>query len=155
MFLGTINYMMDWFINMMGGNDFSPYWRSNRNAFSWMLTADPATVRTLENTLGAQPGRTALQNFMSPVMSQSIDTNPITGFALDFGANQVWALQLMVFGFLGIFIVSYLMLSMINYLPEVTDSITGIATGLKVESVPFMAEFKQGLTKLKSAMSGR
>jgi hypothetical protein len=154
MFVGTINYMLEWFIGNMGGNDFSSYWRS-RNAFSWVMTADPQTTRMLENTLGAQPGRTALQNFMSPAMSQAVDANPINGFALDFGVNQVWALQLMVFGFLGIFIVSYLMLSMINYLPEVTDSITGIATGLKVEGIPFVSEIKQGLMKLKGAMSGR
>lgn len=154
LFVGVINTMLDWFIyGLFGGNDFTPYYRANRNIFSWMMTADPTTVKLLENTLGDQTNRTALQTFASPVMSQAVDLNPMRAFALDFGPNQVWGLQLMVFGFLGLFIVSYLMLSMLNYLPEVADSIAGIFTGLRVEGIPFISEFRHALMKLKAAVS--
>lgn len=149
MFMGTINTMLDWFINGMGANDFAQFYRGNRSMFSWMMTADPSTVRMLESTLGETTGRTAMQSFMSPVMSQAVEANPISSFALDFGVNQVWMMQQLVFGFLAIFIVSYLMLSMINYLPEVADSITGVVTGLRLEGIPFVSEFRQAFSKLK------
>lgn len=155
MFMGTINTMLDWFINgvFLGNNDFSGFYRGHRNLFSWLMTADPNSVRMLENTLGETSGRTALQTFASPIMSQAVDINPVSSFALDFGVNQTWMMQGMVFGFLGLFIVSYLMLSMLDYLPEIADSITGVHTLLRLEGIPFVNEFRQGMEKLKGGMT--
>lgn len=155
MFLGTFSFMLDWFTNgIMGGNDLSPYWRSTDSMFNWMLTADPQTVKDLGQALGQETSRSAVQSFVSPSMSAAINMNPLTTYAVDFGANQVMALQGVVFGFLGLFIVSYLMFSMINYLPSISEAIANVVLGLSVEGIPFVSEMRYMYTKAKGAISG-
>lgn len=150
MFLGVVRGMLTWFINgFPEGRDFSSYWRNNQSLFSWVLNSDPQAVQQLETALGNETGRTAVQSFVSPSMLNAVNTNPMTTFSLDFGANQVWAMQWMVFGFLGLFITSYLMLSMINYLPRISEAIAGVVIGLEIKGIPFVNSIKQMWEKVK------
>jgi len=153
LFGGVIIDMLNWFTcGLLSGTDFSQHWRNNQNLFSWLLNADPRAIQQLEGVLETGNGRTAVHSFVSPSMLNAVDVNPVTTFAIDFGANQVWAMQLLVFGFLGLFITAYLLLSMINYLPRISESIAGVVLGLEVQGIPFVSELRHAFSRLKGAL---
>ena len=151
MFLSVLQYMLSWFIGLMGGNDFSSYWRNNTNLSSWVLNSDPRAVEQLGRVLGEEPSRTAVQSFASPAMLNAVNTNPMSMFSLDFGADQVLGMQILVFGFLSLFITSYLLLSMVNYLPRISEAIAGVVIGLEVKGIPFVNEIKYMWEKVKGS----
>ena len=74
--------------------------------------------------------------------------NPITSFTLDFGANQVWNMQMLTFSFLGLFLVAYVMISLMGKLPELADTISSVSTGIEFQSLPLLGEARQAVSKL-------
>ncbi len=128
--------------------------RLNKNAFSWLLPNDPNTWTQLEQTLGQPMGAPAVQSFMSPTLFSSMDANTLSTSALDFGPDQVWTMQQLTFQFLGLFIVAYLLMSLLNSIPDISDSIAGVATGLGWQGMPFAKELKQAVGTMKRAMAG-
>lgn len=153
-FLGLINNIVDTvLIQVLGGNDFSNFWRANNNMISWLMPTDPMMKQQLgqilQETSNPHLGIPPLQTFTSPALSSAVDLNPISSFALDFGPSQVWMMQTMTFHFLGLFLVAYVMLSMLGAIPDIADSIAGVVTGLKFEGLPLIGEARSAINTFK------
>lgn len=179
MFLSVIGIMINLSINSIHGNaqcsraavisgtcapstNFSAYTRSNTNLTSWLLPADPYTWNRMAQNLGSPiPGQNQprdstppVQSFMSPSLLASMDANPMATSSLDFGPDQVFTMQMLTLNFLGLFIVVYLMKGMMDVVPELADSLGGVATGLGEQGVPLLDSLKQSVNQLKKMTGG-
>ncbi len=134
--------------------DLRAFQRSGSSMFSWQMPTDPVLWRQFEATLGQQRGAQAVQNFMNPSMSSAMDMGSMSFASTDFGPNQVQKMQDLTLAFLGLFVAAYAMLSLLSGIPRIADGIAQVFTGLEFEGMPFANEFRQVLSKMKSAVSG-
>jgi hypothetical protein len=140
--------------NILGIPNLQGGYRMNKNMFSWLMPNDPNRWVQLEQTLGQTTQAPTVQSFMSPTLFSSMDANVVSTAALDFGPDQVWTMQELTFHFLGLFIVSYLLLSLLNSIPSLADGIAGVATGMEWQGMPFVKEIKQAIGTIKAAAGG-
>lgn len=148
MVMGLVQDAVD---GILGVDGLQGAQRMNRNMFSWLLPNDPNNWTQLSQTLGQQTGTPAVQSFMSPTLFSSMNANVMSTSALDFGPDQVWAMQQLTFQFLGLFILSYMLLSLLNAIPEIADGIAGVSSGLGWQGMPFSKELKQAIATIKKA----
>lgn len=152
-FLGIIRFIVDTIVVViLGGNEFGQWQRDNQQLFSWVAPTDPRILDNLGQALGTEtPTDTAYQDFAGGTTTSVVEYNPLTSFTLDFGANQIWNMQLLTFSFLGLFLVAYVMISLMGKLPELADSISGVYTGIEFKSLPLLGEARQAVSKLSGA----
>lgn len=129
-------------------------YRMNHNMFSWLMPNDPNRWTQLSSTLGQPIQAPAVQSFMSPTLFSSMNANALSTAALDFGPDQVWTMQQLTFDFLGLFIVAYLLLSLLDGIPDIADNIAGVATGIGWQGMPFVGQLKQAASVIKKAAGG-
>lgn len=160
-FLPLIQNIINQFYGMTfggppGGVDFSPYWRSGGSMFSWQVPIDPMVWSSFNAQMaGAGQGSTgisATQSFMNPSMSSAMDLGGMSLNGVDLGPQQVQRFQNMILNSLALTIIAYLMLMLLDAVPQIADGIARVSTGLVYQGLPFAQEIKQALSKVRAAM---
>ncbi len=131
--------------------------RTGGNFTSWQVPSDPALLEAFDQQLtGAGGGATSpsMQNFMNPNLSSTMDVGSLDFSYIDFGPQGVQIMQNMILSSLGFFIVAYLMLMLLDGIPQISDSIARVITGLAFEEMPFAKELRAAVSRLRGAMAG-
>lgn len=154
MFMGIFDILIDRIINVLGGVDaqgkthFEAFWRLNQPKMtSWMMPADPNLTRNIENLTDATAiGTPAIQSFINPTGKRAVDMALFVAPGVDFGEAGVKILQQLVYAFISLWIFSSLMKSMINKIPEITQSIVGASLGIRYEATGLETGIKKALS---------
>lgn len=151
-FMGLMNATVDSLVqNVIGTNDFKPIWRADSTPFSWTLPNDPLVIKELDKTLLPQTQNLPVHGtFSTATLGQVQEVNPITQFVLDFGPDHAAKMQRLAYVFLGLFLLILIVTSLMNEIPNISDSIAGIVTGLSFQGMPLLSEIKGLIARMKS-----
>jgi type IV secretory pathway VirB6-like protein len=155
LFMGIYDLQIDRLIDILGGADangktqFDAYWRMNQPKFSWLMPADANLAQDFEDlSKSEEVGSPAVQSFINPYARRALDSNIGVTPGVNFGEAGQKVLQQLVLGFVGLWIVSSLIKSMISIIPEITQGIVGTSLGLSYQA----ASFEGGVQKAISGM---
>lgn len=147
-FLGMVDTTIASIFNLLGGNDFQAFFRHNQAAFSWLLPTDPDIWKQLEQGAGLKRNVPPILEGMNPMMGQAMDMNPMHFPGIDFGANNLMMMQQVIMNLVAVLLVVFLMVSMIEEIPYLSDSISGIATGIRFERLPLVSDIRRALSTI-------
>ena len=152
-FLGMVDVYVSAIFSLLGGNDFSAFWRTNQPFFSWAMTTDPQLFQKFENQ-GMEKGNPLVQQLMNPLLGRSMDMSIINHPGVDFGPNSMAIMQQLILTFIGMAITLYLLRSMLDAIPKLADDIAGTSTGLGFDKIEFVENMKKAVAKVSAKGAG-
>ncbi len=133
-FAGVFDILLQNIFDILGGNDFRAYWRTNISLFSWLMPSDANTNNFMQNLPTNEDINCVNRNITAPVQGNidpmqqnSFDAGGAKVASLDFGADEVSIIQRLSFAFASLWIFASLMKSMVHLIPEVAASIANTA----------------------------
>jgi type IV secretory pathway VirB6-like protein len=137
MFLNIFDVLIQNIFNVLGGNDFKPYWRMNTSLYSWLMPSDPSTNLMMQGISTDEDVPCVhraiippVQTNMNPMVKNAFDAGVGRVATLNFGANDVNIVQNLSFSFITLWIFSSLMKSMVHIIPQVASSIATVTTNI-------------------------
>jgi type IV secretory pathway VirB6-like protein len=152
-FLGLVNVYISSIFSLLGGNDFSAFWRHNQPFFTWAMTTDPQLFQKFE-AQGLERGQPLVQSLMNPMLGRSMDMSLITHAGVNFGPNSMAIMQQLILYFISMAITIYLLRSMLDAIPQLADDISGTSTGLGFERIDLFENIKKAVAKVATKGSG-
>lgn len=147
MFFGLINISVGQIFGVLGGNDFRRFWRSDTPLFNWGVITDPALLQHYE-ALGQARGIPMKQSYLDPALGRTMDTNFLHPPTLDFGPDTMVMWQSLVTQFIGLGIIVYIMITLVDAIPRLADGIAGVSTYMGLENLPFMQQAKGAIQNM-------
>ena len=148
-FLGLVDGMIGNVFIILGGDNFTEFWQNNQATFSWIMPTDPGIFQQYEQATGADRAAAPIANFVNPMMSRTVDANPMHFPGIDFGPDNILMFQRVILGLVATLIVLILMISMLDEIPYLSDSIAGIATGIRYERLPLVSDLKRAVSSIQ------
>lgn len=138
MFLDIFMVLIDNVFAILGGNDFRAYWKLNQPLYSWLVPSDPAASGTLENVTDANnTSKAAVQSTVNPLCRRCFNTNLLNLPGIDFGPNNVFITQQLVFAFVTLWIFSSLMKSLVAKIPEISNNIASVTSRITMQPTSY------------------
>lgn len=147
LFLSVVEGSIASIFQLFGGsNDFSAFWRNNVPVFSWNLVGDPSLFRNYDVLDDVR--RPAMQSYMNPLGGGVMDLNLLRLPMIDFGANNPQVIQALIMRFASLGITCYLLISALDAMPSMAESIVGVNTTIALERLPFVDDVKHAIAGL-------
>lgn len=152
-FLSMVSSFVGMILGLLGGNDFSAFWRTSVPFFSWAMVSDPNLFQNME-AQGFTKGSPLVQAVMNPLLGRSMDIGILTHPGVDFGPNQFDLVQQLITTFAPMALTCYLLRAMLEAIPHLSDQIAGAATGLGFERIEFVDTLKQAIGGMTAGKLG-
>jgi TrbL/VirB6 plasmid conjugal transfer protein len=137
--------------------NFGPFMKMNLTpGGSWLFPTDPTHATEVKTKTGnPDVGTPAVQTNMYPAARRAYQANRFTKPSVDLGPNDVKAGQQLIATFLGLWIFSSFMKSLIERIPDLASNITEASSYISMGASPVEQTIGQGLKGIQTAITGR